>query len=130
MCDEETFTERARGWIKEFEPTPEQIQSAYTNMLAKLAKNPELVNEDTDECVELLIKAYQHSGGSVDDLFSAVEAAKAQGVAGAGSAVVADPDYGALYEVGNGPTVTLAPEEKKAAFQALKAQLQGKPAPF
>ncbi|MFL1449307.1 hypothetical protein ACI77O_13000 [Pseudomonas tritici] len=100
-------------------------------MLAKLATSPDLVNADTDECVELLIVAYRMAGGSVDDLFSAIDKEKAEKAKiGDVGGAACEPDYGSLYDLPDTPVVALAPEAKKAVFLALKAQLQGKPAPF
>ena len=128
MSDEEsTFTERASSWLKEFEPTPEQIQNAYSKMLCKLDKNPEIICADTEECLELLVKAYGGAGGAVDDLLATVEAAKAtqpQIQQGHGTATF---DLGNLYEVNDGPAVELSAEEKRDAFLRLKAQIGGMP---
>lgn len=126
MCDEEsTFTERARAWLKADEPTQEQIQSAYTRMLAKLDKQPELCNADTDECVELLISAYRGVGGSIDELLASVEAGKQEKPKHASVDAEACLDSGKLYEVSEGPVVELPPEQKRDAFLKLKAQLGG-----
>lgn len=127
MCeDASTFTERAASWIKEFEPSPDQLQDAYTKMLSKLAKEPELANADTEACLELLIACYGKSGGSVDDLLSAIDAGKPgqAGVAAGGDCIEGDLDYGVLYEVSDEPRVALDPSEKRAEFLRLKAQLQ------
>ena len=127
MCDDQsTFTERAASWIKEHEPNPDQIQEAYTKMLAKLAKEPALVGPDTDACLELLVSVYGKSGRSVDDLVSAVAEVKA-GQSLAGSSVDGvEPalDYGVLYEVSDAPRMALDPSEKRAEFLRLKAKLQ------
>lgn len=128
MCDEDsTYTERAKSWLKEHEPTSDQIQDAYSKMLAMLAKKPEVVNSDTDECLDLLVAAYGHAGGSVDDLLSSIEAKKEAAVAGTqGGEGGANLDYGSLYEVADAPTVVLPPSEKRAEFLRLKEQLSKK----
>lgn len=128
MCDEDsTYTERARSWLKEFEPTPEQIQDAYSKMLCRLDKNPEITNADTDQCLELLIKAYGGVGGSVDDLLASVTAGKVNqsevqlGESGTDTGL----DLGNLYDVHDGPVVVLTAEQKRDAFLKLKAQIGG-----
>ncbi|MPQ69250.1 hypothetical protein [Pseudomonas sp. MWU12-2323] len=125
MCDEDTsYTERAKSWLKEHEPTSDQIQDAYSKMLALLAKKPEISNGDTDECLELLVSAYGHAGGSVDDLLSSIEAKKEAAVAGAQGGEGGDElDYGRLYEVADAPAIVLPPSEKRAEFLRLKEQL-------
>lgn len=127
MCDEDsTYTERARSWLKEHEPTADQIQDAYFKMQTKIAKSADLAGGDTDECLELLIAAYGKAGGSVDELLSAVDAEKAaQQIPGA-VAGTAELDCGTLYPVHEGPAVELPPDEKLAVFKRLKQQLEGK----
>lgn len=123
MCDEDsTFTERARSWLKEFEPDQDQIQDAYSKMLAKLDKNPELSSDDTTECLDLLVKAYGGVGGSIDDLLAAVDASKRTQPAPVEASEDA-LDFGNLYEVSDGPVVELSKEQKRDAFLKLKAQL-------
>ena len=128
MCDEDsTYTERAKSWLKEHEPASDQIQSAYSKMLAMLAKKPEVANGDTDECLDLLVTAYGHAGGSVDDLLSSIEAKKEAAIAGAQDGEGGtNLDYGSLYEVADAPTVVLPPSEKRAEFLRLKEQLSKK----
>jgi len=124
MCDEDqTYTERARGWLKEHEPTPDQIQGAYTKMLALVDSKPHLAGGDTDECLELLVCAYGAAGGSLDDLLSQIEAKKSSVSA---CATVDAPilDSSPLYTVSDGPAVSLEPDVKRAAFLQLKAQIQ------
>ena len=125
MCDEDsTFTERARAWLKADEPTQEQIQDGYSKMLAKLERNPELSNADTDSCLELLASAYRSVGGCVDELLATVEAAKLsqpQPHSVEGAAL----DLSNLYEVSDGPIVQLTAEQKQDAFSKLKAQFGG-----
>ena len=126
MCDEDsTFTERARSWLKDLEPGQDEIQDAYSRMQALLAKKPEIAGVDTDECLDLLVKAYGGVGGSVDDLLALVETAKASqpAVANTDSTAI---DFGNLYEVNEGPIHELSKEEKRDAFLKLKAQLGGK----
>ncbi|KAF0254038.1 hypothetical protein [Pseudomonas putida] len=126
MCDEDSsFTERARAWLKADEPTQEQIQNAYSKMLAKLEKNPELANPDTDSCLELLVSAYRGVGGSEDELLATVEAAKLNQPQHQSVDVGARLDLGNLYEVGDGPAVQLTPEQKRDAFSKLKAEFGG-----
>lgn len=121
MCDETTsFTQRAKAWIKESEPTRDQIQDAYSKMKAKVAKEPNLENEDTEQCLEFLITAYAKAGGSLDDLLCAEE--ETSNVASA--AIEASLDYGPLYQVSDSPVDQLAPSEKRAAFLRLKDQLK------
>lgn len=125
MCDEDsTFTERARSWLKESEPGQDEIQDAYSKMLAKLAKTPEIASADTDECLDLLVKAYGGVGGSTDGLLALVETAKASQPAEA-SADSIPLDFGNLYEVSDAPVVKLSKEEKRVAFLKLKAELSG-----
>lgn len=124
MCDEEqTYTERARGWLKEHEPTPEQIQGAYTKMLALLDTKPQLVGGDTDECLELLVSAYGAAGGSVDDLLSQIDAKKAS-LSPSVMVEAASLDSSPLYAVPETPVIALEPEVKRAAFIQLKEQIQ------
>lgn len=126
MCDEDTtFTERASSWLKEFEPTPEQIQDAYSKMLTKLSKNPEIANADTDECLELLVKAYGGVGGSVDDLLASVQVAKKNQPQHPSSEAGAGLDLSNLYEVNDGPIVELSAEQKREAFLKLKSHIGG-----
>jgi hypothetical protein len=133
MCDEDaTFTERARAWLKEHEPTSDQIQDAYSKMLAALSKKPEAANSDTDECLKLLVLAYGLAGGSEDDLLIRVDAKKDSAISAAPATsdigVVGDGiDLGSLYEVASEPAVVLSPAEKRAEFLRLKAQLGTKP---
>jgi hypothetical protein len=127
MCDENaTYTERATSWLKEQEPTADQIQEAYTKMLTMLAKKPDQVSADTDECLELLVKAYGRAGGSVDDLLSAVEDGKGESGMVQSEGVPLALDCGLLYEVSDAPAVELSQGEKRAVFLHLKEQLQGK----
>jgi hypothetical protein len=132
MCDDDsTYTERAKSWLKELEPTSDQIQDAYTKMLAMLAKKPEIANGDTAECLEFLVAAFGSAGGSVDELLSRIQAKKdaAAAVVSGGSKSgegVADLDLGVLYDVADAPTVVLTPSEKRAEFLRLKDQLSKK----
>lgn len=126
MFDEDTtFTERARSWLKEFEPTPEQIQGAFSGMLAKLDKTPTLANDDTEECLNLLKMAYAGVGGSVDAMLAAIDAAKQAQPPTHPVEPGAGLDLGNLYEVNDGPVVELPSEEKRDAFLRLKAQFGG-----
>ncbi len=123
MCDDSaaTYTERVKAWLKEHEPTPDQIQGAYTKMLAKLANNPDEQSEDSDACLEILIEAYGGAGGVVDDLLAADEkTASRQRGAVQESCLL---DSGPLYDVEATPIAPLAPSEKRAAFLQLKQQL-------
>jgi len=123
MCDtDNSFTERAKGWITDKEPTPDEIQSAYRNMLAMLAKNPDAANEDTDECLDLLLRAFQSAGGPIDDLLANVKPSQSAPI------VAVEPESGLdcspLYEVADAPIVELSPSEKLVEFQRLKSLLQ------
>lgn len=124
MCEEEqTYTERARSWLKEHEPTSEQVQDAYTRMLTLLETKPHLAGADTDECLELLVSAYGHAGGSVDDLLSQIDAKKASS-APAPIAENSGLDASPLYSVSDTPAIVLSPADKRAAFQKLKQSLE------
>ncbi|NVL50005.1 hypothetical protein F2S72_09670 [Pseudomonas syringae pv. actinidiae] len=126
MCDEEnTYTERARSWLKEFEPTLDQIQDAYSKMLAMLDKHPKVVSADTDQCLKVLVAAYGGVAGSEVDLAALVSATKETAVETAVTAPETGLDLGNLYEVSDGPVAELSPAEKRDAFKKLKAQFGG-----
>ncbi len=125
MCDDSaTYTERVKAWLKEHEPTPAQIQEAYTKMLAMLAKNPSQQSEDSDACLDILIEAYSGAGGSVDDLLAADEKVSAQH--GGSQPESCALDSGPLYEVSASPVTPLPPSQKRAAFLQLKQQLSSR----
>lgn len=124
MCDEvQTYTKRACGWLKEHEPSAEQIQDAYTKMLAMLDSKPHLSGTDTDECLELLVSAYGDAGGSVDDLLSQTIERKAANTLSFSSETV-ELDTTPLYTIANDPVITLEPDVKRAAFLELKQRIE------
>jgi len=127
MSDEATYTERAKGWIKELEPSADQIRDAYTKMQVMLTKNPEAVNGDTDDCLELLVNAYGCGGGDVDQLLAAECGKPAHGANSKVNEYI-ELDAGKLYEVSDGPVVELSSSEKRALFLELKERLKLKAA--
>ncbi|HBP1602476.1 TPA: hypothetical protein L5U90_003581 [Pseudomonas aeruginosa] len=121
MCDESpTYTERVTAWLKEDEPTAEQIQEAYSKMLTLLAKNPSKQGPDADTCLETLANAYARTGGDMDELLSMdgklkVEQANADHEH---CALDASP----LYEVSDYRVVGLPEPQKRELFKQLKQQ--------
>lgn len=126
MCDEDqTYTERARSWLKEHEPTSEQIQDAYTRILTLVETKPHVAGGDTDDCLELLVSAYGKAGGSIDDLLSQFDAKK-NAAAAALSVENCGLDVSPLYTVSDAPALVLSPDDKREAFRRLKQSL-GRP---
>lgn len=127
MCDESaTFTERVNAWLKEYEPTAEQIQEAYTKMLALLANNPSKQGPDADTCLETLVNAYGRSGGEVDDLLSVDGKSKAEQARSHPEHCALDPSP--LYEVSDRPVEALPAPQKMELFKQLKQQFGAKAA--
>ncbi|MFU5275125.1 hypothetical protein ACM7YY_10375 [Pseudomonas aeruginosa] len=125
MCDENaTFTERVKAWLKEHEPTADQIQEAYTKMLTLLAKNPSQQGHDADTCLETLVNAYGQAGGEVDDLLSVDGQLKAEQSLSHPEHCALDPSP--LYEVSDGPAEALPAPQKMELFKQLKRQFGAK----
>lgn len=119
--DAQGYTERARAWIKEQEPTAEEVRDAHARMVKLIEAKPHLATADTDDCLEVLIAAYGERGGLVDELLSAScpldttpDLLKASSEA--------QLDASPLCTFDEVPVV-LAPEVKQAAFRDLKALL-------
>lgn len=115
------FSQRARDWVKEAEPSTEQLFNAYQNMTQKLRREPSLKDEDAESCLEFLIEAYAEAGGDVDDLL-VQETDKAH--PGATGEFKLDPSP--LYEVADEATPKLSGSEKRQEFLRLKERLCGK----
>ncbi len=115
------YAERARAWIKEQEPTAEEIRDAHARMAKLIETKPHLTTADTDECLEVLITAYGEQGGLVDDLLAASAQA---GIAPCAVAVSGEAqlDTSPLCAF-NEEQVVLEPEVKQATFRDLKALL-------
>lgn len=125
MCDDSpTFTERVRAWLKEHEPTADQIQEAYTKMLTLLAKNPSQQGPDADTCLETLVNAYGRAGGEVDDLLSVDGQLKAEQSLSHPEHCALDPSP--LYEVSDGRAESLPAPQKMELFKQLKRQFGAK----
>ncbi|WP_121498126.1 hypothetical protein [Pseudomonas aeruginosa] len=121
MCDESpTYTERVTAWLKEDEPTAEQIQEAYSKMLTLLAKNPSKQGPDADTCLETLANAYARTGGDMDELLSMDGKLKLE-QANADDEQCA-LDASPLYEVSDCRAVGLPEPQKKELFKQLKQQ--------
>lgn len=115
------YTERARTWIKEQEPTAEELRDAHARMARLIETKPHLATADTDECLEVLIAAYGERGGLVDDLLAVVpQAGSKSGLMNVTSE--AQLDASPLYAFDE-DRVVLEPEVKQAAFRDLKALL-------
>ena len=124
MCDDATFTERVNAWLKEYEPTAEQIQEAYTKMLTLLANNPSKQGPDADTCLETLVNAYGRSGGEVDDLLSVDGKLKTEQARTHPEHCALDPSP--LYEVSDRQVEVLPAPQKMALFKQLKQQFGAK----
>lgn len=125
MCDDSpSFTSRARAWLKEHEPTADQIQEAYTKMLILLAKKPSQQGPDADTCLETLVNAYGRAGGEVDDLLSVDGQLKAEQSLSQPEHCALDPSP--LYEVSDGPAEALPAPQKMELFKQLKRQFGAK----
>ena len=125
MCDDSpTYTERVRAWLKEHEPTADQIQEAYTKMLTLLAKNPSQQGPDADTCLETLVNAYGRAGGEVDDLLSVEGQLKTDQALSNPEHCALDPSP--LYEVSDSPAEALPAPQKMELFKQLKRQFGSK----
>jgi hypothetical protein len=120
MCVSPTFTERVNAWLKEHEPTAEQVQEAYTKMLTLLAKNPDQQGPDADTCLETLVSAYGRAGGEVDDLLSVEGQLRTEQAQSHPESCALDPSP--LYEVSDCPSESLPAPQKMELFQQLKRQ--------
>ncbi len=67
------YAERAKAWVKEFEPSKDELRDAYVKMKAKSEKDSSVDPADCESCLEYLIEAYQSAGGNVDDLLALEE---------------------------------------------------------
>lgn len=115
----ENFTTRAKDWIKEAEPTAEQLHRAYAAMVNKLKTEPHLASDDTEHCLQILSEAFQEAGGDLDVLIVHGEEAKA-----GAEPVEYKFDPSPLYSVDAVAAPRLGPAEKLAVFIQLKEQLK------
>lgn len=121
MCDDSpTYTERVTAWLKEDEPTAEQIQEAYSKMLTMLAKNPSKQGPDADTCLETLANAYARTGGDMDELLSMDGKLKVETFSADHEQCALDASP--LYEVSDSPAVALPAPRKMQLFKQLKQQ--------
>lgn len=111
-----TYTERAKAWIDESEPTAIELLDAYQRMKKKLEREPGINGDDAEACLELLSERFVEAGGDPATLIALEPETNAGGDLDKEYRFDATP----LYEVSDSPAVELAPGEKLAAFLKLK----------
>lgn len=105
------FTNRAKAWVKDEEPGPDEIQDAYKKMRAKADSDPTLEPEDVEHCLEFLVHAYGSTGKEIDDLLApeiVINTLPYQ----------YDPSPLVAENIEKAPS--MSKEEKQEAFKALK----------
>lgn len=69
----ETLAQRASIWLTNDKPTISAIAKAYSAMLAKMKREPNINRADADAALDVLLEAYDQLGGDPTDLLDSAD---------------------------------------------------------
>lgn len=118
----ETLAQRASIWLTNDKPTISAISKAYSAMLAKMKREPNINRADADATLDVLLEAYDQLGGDPTDLLNSADPTT-NPVTTTCNPQVAQLDSSLLVAYDDAQHTPLPTAQKLAAFAALKQSI-------